>query len=78
MAHWDHDCESCRLIGMLSLPAQDGSSTLDLFDIYVCPQGGHPTIVARYGDEGPEYISGNRCPLPGLELRLDGDSLLTR
>ena len=27
---------------------------------YVCPQrGGRPTIIARYGDEGHEYLSGD-------------------
>jgi hypothetical protein len=27
-------------------------------DIYWCPQSGIPTIVARWGDDGPQYQSG--------------------
>lgn len=28
-------------------------------DLYFCPQGGQlPTVIARYGDGGPDYTSG--------------------
>lgn len=58
-----HDCDHCKFIGHL----------LD-HDIYVCPQSGYPTIVARFGSDGPEYTSGRRLPLsPGVTLL--GDEL---
>jgi hypothetical protein len=27
-------------------------------DLYHCKQGGMPTVIARYGDDGPDYMSG--------------------
>lgn len=45
-----HDCERCVYIGTVR--------TNMLYDIYACPQSGHPTMVARFGDEGPDYHSG--------------------
>lgn len=40
-----HDCDACTFLG-----------TYDGIDLYFCP--GEPTIIARYGDDGPEYSSG--------------------
>ena len=54
----EHDCESCRFLGQLAQ-----------YDIYVCPQGGHPTIVARHGRDG-EYFSGAEFELFDLGLKL--------
>jgi hypothetical protein len=59
---YPHDCTSCRYLGHVLA-----------FDLYVCPQGGLPTVVARYGAEGPAYAS-------GPDVRLDavlGDRDLT-
>jgi hypothetical protein len=43
-----HDCKQCNFIGRL-----------DDRDLYTCSQGGHLyTLVARYGDDGPDYTSG--------------------
>lgn len=42
-----HDCSACVLLG------QDSKH-----DLYWCPQGHLPTVIARYGGEGPEYLSG--------------------
>ena len=39
---YKHDCESCRFLG-----------TFFEFDVYLC----HQSIIARYGDDGPEYAS---------------------
>jgi len=47
----EHDCSTCTYIG-----SQVG--THGQTDIYVCPQSGHPTVICRWGDEGPEYMSG--------------------
>ena len=59
---YTHDCEVCVFIGHL----------LDM-DLYVCPQGELPTLVARYSDFGPDYQSGEdifftRLMLPLLKL----------
>lgn len=47
----EHDCECCHYLG------SDAKKT-DLFDYYVCEQGGIvPTVIARYGNAG-DYASG--------------------
>jgi hypothetical protein len=60
---YPHDCTACRYVGQLLA-----------FDVYVCPQGGLPTVVARYGAEGPAYASGPEVRLdemlPGRDLTL--------
>lgn len=43
---FEHDCEECTWIG-----------TFVDHDVYWCPQGGRPTVVARYGNDGPQYSS---------------------
>ena len=42
-----HDCDRCTFLG------QDGKH-----DLYYCPQGSFPTVIARYGNDGPDYTSG--------------------
>lgn len=44
---YEHDCEICTFLG----------STQNA-DLYFCPQGGIPTVLARYSSAGPDYISG--------------------
>lgn len=50
-----HDCESCRFLGHY-----DGN------DLYYCHPKTQllPTVVARFGDDGPEYTSA----VPVLQL----------
>jgi hypothetical protein len=49
---WKHDCSHCIFLGTY----QYKDSNLD---IYYCGQGENaPTVVARYGDDRPEYSSG--------------------
>lgn len=43
-----HDCSACTFVGQ----------TLK-YDLYTCPQGRFPTIVARYGHVPHEYASGD-------------------
>jgi hypothetical protein len=40
-----HDCEACSFLGHY-----------EEHDLYYCP--GEPTVIARYGSEGPDYKSG--------------------
>lgn len=51
-----NDCEQCVWLGRHSY-----------FDLYFCPQGGMPTVIARFGP-GPRYKSGL--------LRADVDAML--
>ncbi len=44
---YQHDCDKCTPLG-----------EYEEYDLYHCEQGGLPTVVARYGDDGPDYISG--------------------
>lgn len=65
---FEHDCDSCTFIG------RHGG-----YDLYLCQQGGlAPTIIARFGDDGPSYHSGPSVLIqqegwPILELRWYGD-----
>ena len=46
--HFQHDCKNCKPLGHYNE-----------HDLYFCAQGGLvPTVLARYGNEGPEYLSG--------------------
>jgi len=42
-----HDCEQCVDLG-----------TFEHYDLYFCEQNGSPTLLARYSDDGPDYLSG--------------------
>lgn len=46
---YEHDCTSCEYLGTYS----EGGD----YDLYVHVDG-HPTVIARFGDEGSEYLSG--------------------
>ncbi len=47
-----HDCESCVYLGNHT----EGGS---LYDLYHCGQGNwNPTVIARWGNEGYQYLSG--------------------
>ena len=49
-----HDCDVCKFLGIF----KD-------YDLYFCPQGGEPTVIARYSSDGPDYLSG----MPTMESR---------
>jgi len=44
---FQHDCKHCVPLGQY----QEN-------DLYYCDQHGCPTVIARYGNDGPEYTSG--------------------
>ncbi len=57
-ARYTHDCAGCTFLGQWQE-----------YDLYFCLQFGKiPTVIARYGDEGREYISGLKFAEPGLNL----------
>jgi len=49
--HYTHDCEGCTHLGDIDV---DGT----VYDLYFCPQGYTPTVIARFSSNGPDYVSG--------------------
>lgn len=47
---WKHDCAKCRYLGSTLF-------TSEVKDWYVCGDEAHKTVIARHGDDGPEYWS---------------------
>lgn len=52
---YEHDCTWCVFLG------QYGDN-----DLYFCPGGGNPTVIARHSDEGSDYQSGLGINMPDL------------
>lgn len=48
-----HDCEACIYLGQHHK-----------YDLYLCPNERHPTVIGRFGNEGPDYGSG--LPFVGI------------
>lgn len=46
---WTHDCKKCEYLGSMFLGR-------GLADWYEC-KGSDPSIIARFGDDGPDYWS---------------------
>ena len=46
-ARYGHDCNECTFLGQFNE-----------YDLYFCPQGTRPTVIARWSSNGPDYISG--------------------
>ena len=46
MPKFKHDSDCCQFLG-----------TLDDVDMYFCRED-HATVIARFGDDGPDYVSG--------------------
>lgn len=44
---FEHDCTRCIFLGRW-----------ETYDLYFCPQGPFPTVIARFGNDGPQYASG--------------------
>lgn len=64
-----HDCDCCEYLGTVTaLPDAFAPSAID-YDLYFCAQGGiGPTVIARYGSEGPQYSSGIGFPHNALKV----------
>lgn len=57
--HFEHDCATCVFLGHYSGRGHNPQGAEMPMDLYVCRQGGiFPTIVARTGNDGPDYCSG--------------------
>ena len=51
-----HDCQKCIFLGQFNE-----------FDLYFCGGTAYNTVIARYGDDGPDYLSGMFSIDPNLE-----------
>ena len=47
---WKHDCNKCEYLGSMVV-------TGNMLDWYTCGTGFNKTVIARRGDDGPEYWS---------------------
>ncbi len=58
---FQHDCDGCKFIGRHEYDGQE-------CDFYICGGEGDTwrTIIARYGNEGPNYTSGGLFICVGL------------
>ena len=60
--HFKHDCECCTFLGAIDVPVKMNQYDKHL-DLYFCGQGGFgSTVIARFGSEGPDYMSGLSFP----------------
>jgi len=56
---YEHDCDNCRYLGSHTTKWWPEDKSETLFDLYVCAkQRDMPTVIARYGNDGPDYTSG--------------------
>jgi hypothetical protein len=48
---WKHDCEHCKFLGaILNVKG-------NILDLYAHPHHGHTTVIARYSNDGPDYLA---------------------
>lgn len=60
--YFKHDCECCTFLGTVDVPATMNQEDKNL-DLYFCGQGGFgSTVIARFGSEDPDYMSGLSFP----------------
>jgi hypothetical protein len=67
---FQHDCQACMFLGVWREVGEHAES----FDIYFCQSTDGGSVIARFGDGGPEYASG---PISAL-LYSDIESVLTK
>ncbi len=56
---FQHDCDDCTFLGRF-----------EDYDLYHCDLGVCPTVIARFGDEGPQYTSSIWIARQGTVLSL--------
>ena len=60
--NFKHDCDECVFLGEIrfrnNFTREVDPDTVQVADLYVCPQGGYPTVIARFSDTDSDYISG--------------------
>ena len=60
MPKFKHDCEGCEFLATIQVMEIDIPPKADCtYDLYYCPSPSRvPTLIARYGDGGAQYLSG--------------------
>jgi hypothetical protein len=60
MKTFRHDCNNCIYLGQYKDLENPQSNEYTIYDLYACTPDGIKvkTVIARYGDDGPDYISG--------------------
>lgn len=66
-----HDSDCCVFLGHYHDSTFSMCSERRAFDLYWCEQGGDPTVLARYSDDGPDYFSGIGMGIPPLNVAED-------
>jgi hypothetical protein len=55
--NYEHDCKGCISLDSFTYMAPFVNGRVETTaDLYCCP-GKSPTIIARFGDDGPDYAS---------------------
>ena len=54
---WSHDCTGCRFLGRYVPPMNSPMDKPVVRDLYFCDKSDGGTVIARYGDDGPDYSS---------------------
>jgi len=57
MPRYTHDCDSCKFLGEHKQ-----------FDLYFCARCDGGSVIARYGDNGPDYASAPKDLLTDKQL----------
>jgi hypothetical protein len=54
-----HDCDNCKFHGEFrsNEPAYRGEEAVYSFDLYTCSILVDVSVILRYGDDGPDYMS---------------------
>lgn|SRR3990167_8419860 len=53
---WTHDCKACRFLGRFDY-AESPTDPRWHYDLYYCPKSSGGTVLARWGQQGPQYTS---------------------
>lgn len=51
-----HDCDDCEFLGVAD-GTNPGGDDSDDFDLWFCARCDEGSLIARYGNDGPNYIS---------------------
>lgn len=56
---YQHDCTDCQYLGRYLKPMESIHDDPDaVYDLYYCPKtSGSGSVLARYGNDGPDYLS---------------------
>lgn len=73
-----HDCERCVFLGRVYSSTSEHEKEMSDFDLYYCDGGSlYETVIARFGSDGPDYMSGlnftyiekEHCVFPLIEAK---------